>query len=181
MKVHYVMPYQKGDIGAAYNYEMERIPNDDDWACFMDIDAMILTPSNLFDDIIHEYIEAFPDTGIFTCVTNRMTIPPQLYSGKMDPDPNVINHGLRALEYSVTRRGRIKNIKQPIAGVMMVIKKSMWKKLPFPTGKVLDIDMIYSGMVLDRGLRILRMEALYVFHYYRFHKDTRDKSHLVCE
>ena len=47
------------NIGAAYNREMELLPNDSDYACFLDADAMFLTPyfGSLIESVVKEYPE----------------------------------------------------------------------------------------------------------------------------
>ena len=39
-----------GNIGCAYNKFMELLPNDDDWACFLDHDA-IFTPATWYKQL----------------------------------------------------------------------------------------------------------------------------------
>ena len=45
-------------IGYAYNKFMEMLPNDDDWGCFVDHDAMFTTPTwyNMINKIVFIFI-----------------------------------------------------------------------------------------------------------------------------
>ena len=67
---------------------MEILPNDDDWACFIDHDAMFTTSNwmNQLHDIIHKN----PSIGAFGARTNRVGYSWQLL-GNIDVD----NHDIK--------------------------------------------------------------------------------------
>ena len=58
------------NLGYAYNKFMELLPNDDDWACFLDHDAMFTT-SNWYHQL-ETIIKNNPDVGAFGARTNRV-------------------------------------------------------------------------------------------------------------
>ncbi len=68
--IHCVHPFrQDKNLGKAYNEAFKRCP-DQDWLCLMDWDVMLLTHDAI--NIMTKYTEDYPDTGIFTCLTNRL-------------------------------------------------------------------------------------------------------------
>ena len=77
------------NIGCAYNKFMEILPNDDDWACFLDHDAMFTT-TNWYNQL-NELISSNSEIGAFGAMTNRIGYPPQLV-GNIDLMSNDIEY-----------------------------------------------------------------------------------------
>ncbi len=159
-------PFDPGkNIGQAYNRVMEMLPSDHDWAVLRDIDTLFL--DNKDPLIIQSAIEMKPDTGMFTCYASRTGRGEQKYLGSISPDPNIINHRKIALQQ---RQGpiRFKEIRRPIAGYCMILQKKTWKDLGgFKEKGLLSIDLDFTGRLLESGRKILLIENLYLFHYYR--------------
>ena len=76
MKLIVTIPYYPEDLGAAYNNTMEMV-DDDCWVCFTDHDAMFTTDVWYYQ-LCHA-IEKNKDAGVFTCMTNRIGIKPQVH------------------------------------------------------------------------------------------------------
>ncbi len=120
------------NIGCAYNKFMEIIPNDDDWGCFIDHDAMFTTST--WYNQINEIIEKNPSVGAFGARTNRIAKKYQLI-GNIDPYNHDIKYHRKIGEYlqkrynhetlSVERKTRPKGF----GGVFILLKKSTWKKI----------------------------------------------------
>ena len=82
-------PGDKEDLGKTYNDYMELLPNDDDWACFLDHDAMTTTVDwyKQLQDIIAEN----PSFDCFSAVTNRIGNPNQKVA-KLKPTHDIVYH-----------------------------------------------------------------------------------------
>lgn len=175
--IFYFTPYSlEKDLGKGYNDYMKLI-GDDDWACFTDGDVMFLRPD--FGHQIAEYVQNYPNTGLFTAYTNRVGTLEQCYQGKIS-DENKIDLHIFLSKIITTKN--IKKINHVISGHLMLIKKSVWKRVGgFPEkekkANILGVDNVFSQKILDAGLEILVMEGVYVWHTYRL-GDTNNTSHL---
>lgn len=176
--IHVKTPFDLDkNLGRAYNKAFEDV-GERDWVCLIDHDVMFLTPDAI--GLMHEYVRSFPETGIFTCYTNRIhpLAVDQLLDGKVSENTCVKYHTERA--YNQKRFGiTVKEINHVISGFLMLISKKTWNQIKFSeNGKCLGVDNFYSQAVLDAGKKIYRMESLYVWHTYRIN-DIKDKSHLL--
>jgi GT2 family glycosyltransferase len=179
MHVHISSPYDlEKNLGRAYNREMNLIP-DGDAACFHDIDVLLLTPDA--GRIIHNYAELYPD-ALLTCYTNRVSelSRRQLLNQSVSNDSNILNH-IALAKKQMNSLYNVTPINRDISGMLMVIPKSIWKEHPFDeAGQCLGVDTKYGRRLRNAGVKILRMDGLYVFHIYRMGMKTiYDKSHLV--
>lgn len=169
-------PYRTDkDLGLAYNQSISCLP--DDWICVKDYDVCLPLPNTLA--YIIEYTLRFPDTGIFTCYTNRLhpLAKNQLLNG-VDDDFNYLSHYNKALRQT-EKLFEVTELNKHISGFLMVFHKSTWNEIKFPEGiGCLGVDNYFSDRVLKSGRKILRMNGVYVFHAYR-PNGIKDKSHLI--
>lgn len=177
MKIHVCTPFDLDkNLGVAYNEEFARCP-DDDWLCVIDYDVMFLSPNSI--PIMYQYINLFPDAGMFTCRTNRIH---SLQNCQLVEDVPSENDSIRYwIEQAKEREKRVPEtsiITMPISGFLMLVSKKVWihNKI-FVSGKCLGVDNEFSAKILRSGKKILCMEGLLVWHTYRLH-DIHDKSHL---
>ncbi|HSW67007.1 MAG TPA: hypothetical protein VLH16_00340 [Bacteroidales bacterium] len=176
MNVYYFTPYATDrNLGAAYNEYMELLPNDDDWACFMDGDTMFLIPD--WGDIIKEAVERYPDTGMFTCYTNRVNNPQQLYRGTFSENGDMRAHRNIAIACREIYRNRTMPLTRTISGTMMVIQNKTWKEFPFSDG-LLGVDNDISRRLLKAGKTVRLIQGVYLLHYYRLNEGRHSISHL---
>ena len=175
--IHIRIPFREDkNLGKAYNDEFELCP-DDDWICFIDHDVLFLTPDAIL--IMEEYVRTYPRTALFCCRANR--IHPLAVYQLIDPSPS----GNSNFEYWMERAYNLKKelpkvtpIRHEVSGFLMLISKQTWNEIKFvESGRALGVDNEYCWRLLDAGKTILRMDALLVWHSYRF-KDIKDKSHL---
>jgi prolyl oligopeptidase PreP (S9A serine peptidase family) len=163
------------DYGDSCNKYFELVPSDDDWVVICDSDIMFLTPAHIHK--IKEYIDAYPDTGLFTCFTNRVKQKLQVYDMKNFENPDVKFHQKLAVELS-KKPMSVKELNIVISGYIMIMKKATWKLINgFPSG-ILGVDNKVSNRVMKAGLKILLMETVYGFHYYRMNTNINDASHI---
>lgn len=175
--IHVKTPFDPDkNLGRVYNLAFEDV-EERDWVCLIDHDVMFLTPDAI--KIMHEYTKSLPDTGIFTCYTNRVhpLAVDQLLDGKVSENTCIKYHSERA--YNQKRFGiTVTEIDHVISGFLMLISKRTWNQIKFSeNGKCLGVDNDYSAKVLDAGKKIYRMDSVYVWHTYRIN-DIKNKSHL---
>ena len=117
--------------------------------------------------------------GLITCVTNRIgnMHGNQLYGNQISNDPNIINH-YHIYEKNLENRGIVKELNTFISGMVMIVNKFAWDFVGGFSETKGQVDNRFSSKILQAGFRILQMEGLYAFHYYRLHKDIKDHSHL---
>lgn len=176
MAIYYFTPYALDkNLGAAYNHYMELLPEDDDWACFIDGDAMFLTPD--WGHLIQKAIEDYPETGMFTCYTNRIGNKQQLYRGIFSENRDMVAHRNIAKVCHETGKNRTRVLSRPISGIMMIIQKRTWKQFPFKDG-LLTVDNDISARLLNAGLKVRLIESIYMLHYYRMAEGKKYKKHL---
>ena len=175
--IHIISPYSTDkNLGKAYNDTMKNIP-DGDWVCLTDYDVLFLTSD--CGVILNEYAKRYPDTGIFTCLTNRIhpLAKDQLFDD-VSENTDILFHVERA-EIAKSGLYKVHEVNHPISGFLMMINKNTWNKIKFvENAKCLGVDNFFSDAVLKSGLSIRVMLGLYVWHTYRI-KNIRDKSHLL--
>lgn len=177
--IHYSSPFSlEKDLGKAYNQAISLIP-DNDWICFTDGDTLFLTSD--YGKQLQEIVDLHPNTGLFTCITNRVGQKQQCYNNTISEDPNILNHRRIALQIQREKRHQVKPLNIVISGHLMLIKKSVWKEVGgFPEGTgLLAVDNKFSSRILRAHKQILLMEGVYLFHYYRLLEGSHDKSHLL--
>ena len=160
--------YSEGkDIGQAYNRYMKLLPKKDDWACFLDHDAM-WTTEDWFKQIGNVLV-ANPEDGLLTACTNRIGNPEQKISNLQDTH-DMLYH--RAIGRQLRQQGdlTVKDVTKThcISGVVMLIKKSVWKKAGgFRENGFLGVDNDFHQRVVASGGKVGVMRGIYVYHCYR--------------
>jgi GT2 family glycosyltransferase len=176
-KIYYFTPYDLDkNLGAAYNHYMSLIKNDEDWACFLDADAMFLTPD--FGTQIHSIVSKYPDTGMFVAVTNRVGTTRQRYKGIVSEDPDIKHHRVIAMKLQKQFYDTVEDFNMRASGFLMLVQKKTWKKIKFTDG-LLGVDYAFSNDLLYSGRKILLMKGVYMLHYYRFLEGRFFKDHLL--
>jgi len=178
LMLYFLTPYSlDGNLGKAYNKCMELLPNDDDWACLTDGDILFL--DNTYGQHIQECITRYPDTQLFTCVTNRVGKKKQLHQGHFSDVSDIKVHRRLAISLKKELSTDSAIIKAPLSGYLLVIQKKTWKKLRFTeTKKQLGVDDDFTKRLQANGGKMRIMMGLYVFHYYRLLEGKNHKQHL---
>lgn len=176
--IHLRTPFRiDKNLGAAYNDAFDNIP-DDDWVCLMDHDILFLTPDAV--NIMYGYIERYPDAGVITCLTNRVSprSKGQLYGGQVSENDSIRFH-MDIAEKVKSNLYEVNHINEDISGFLMLVKKSTWNRVKFDDDRLcLGVDTNFGRRILAAGLSILCMRGLYVWHNYRLVTGIKDKSHL---
>ncbi len=180
MKIHISIPYSREkNLGKAYNEEMARVP-DGDWACLIDHDVQFLTPDAI--NHLYGYVEQYPDTGIFTCFTNRLhPLATNQLLGERVSENSDIKYHQKLAEHNKIFLYQAKELNKHISGFLMLMKKETWLSAgKFRENKLcLGVDNDFSDTVLSIGKTIRRMDGIYVWHSYRLQNGIKDKSHLL--
>ena len=169
------------NIGVYYNKFMTILPNDIDFACFLDGDAMFTT--NTFGHALLDYVEKYPECGCFVCMTNRIGCEWQKLPGIDENDHDIryhrqIGEKLQADKYlSITdvsnvHRGKV------LGGVLILLRKDVWEKIGgFKEQGILGVDNDLHWKLMDANEKVYLMDGIFVYHFYR--AGTGDKSHLI--
>jgi len=155
-------PYSHtGDLGAEYNRIMARLAPDE-WAIFLDHDVTILTLDTW--DLILDAIARHPDAGAITCWTNRIGCPRQRAKGT--PDGNdIAAHMQYACKLQAKNGSRTKDITGPeMGGFLFATSKRTWERVAGFRHGFGEVDNDYARRIQAAGLRLYRIEGLYVLH-----------------
>jgi GT2 family glycosyltransferase len=164
------------NIGCAYNKFMEILPNDDDWACFLDHDAMFTTDD--WYKQLNDIIGREPSIGAFGCRTNRAGYKWQLV-GNIDVDNHDIGYHraigkhLQNTHYYRTSPGSLLgHNREPrpsrFSGVVILVKKSTWKRIGgFKQTGFLAVDDDLRHRLAKHNIQFAIMDGVYVYHWYR--------------
>lgn len=167
---------------AAIDEEMARLQSHE-WGVIMDIDTTPLVPN--FGHQIQEYIDKYPDTGLFTCYASRCHYSGQRRKGVDDMNTNILYHKHQADKCYRQLHLQVKEINCKIAGHLMIIKKSTWLQIRETVAKkcvgkkILGVDTKISYAILALNLSIRLMRGVYLFHFLRLHKDYGYTNHLT--
>lgn len=179
--IHICTPYREDkNLGRAYNEAFELV-GDDDWVCFMDIDAVFLTPQQPLQ--LQKYANDNPNAGILTCYTNRVSnlAFEQLYGGKINESDRFRQHIdiARKIEGNY---GVSPIIRGEISGYLMLISKKAWNECKCPEyrekGGSIGVDTMWSRAMRRSGRPLLRMNSIYIWHTYRLETGVHNKDHL---
>lgn len=180
MTIHYFTPYSlERDLGKAYNDTVKLVTDKEDWICLVDADLMFLTPD--FGHQIKEIIDLYPNTGLFSCYVNRVGTKEQCHNGIISEEPNILHHRKIAIQLAKENRHKIKEIQNPFSGHLMLFKKETWDLIGgAPEGRgILSVDNTITNRMAHHGYKMLVMEGVYCFHYYRLAEGRTNKSHLL--
>jgi len=186
--IYFFTPYGfDGNLGRAYNEYCKLVP-DDSWICFLDGDIMLLNKD--WGHHLEEIVNKYPDTGLFTCVTNRVACTDQCYGNVISDNDSVISHRKIALELESKNRLDVEVIKYPISGYLMMFRKDVWREVggfcesvnPVLTYKIkrniAGVDNDFSERILNKGYKIRICKGFYVLHYYRMIEGIEFKEHI---
>jgi len=167
--IAYCPSFDGKNIGKTYNEYMNLVPNDNDWACFIDHDAMFTTP-NWYNQL-YAIIQSNPDVDCFTAVTNRIGNPSQKFANIDKDNHDILYHrkiGKTAQEQFWTKVRDITKGKQAMSGVVILVKKSAWKEAGgFLEEGFLGIDNKFHIDLTKAGKKVAVMAGVYVYHLYR--------------
>ncbi len=156
-----------------------------DWACFIDHDAM-WTTYDWYPQIL-EYIEKYPDAGLFVAMSSRNGIPAQVPGAERSkqrlkrfgrvvwtvPDNLHDMRFHRLLGEDLQREFRTEAVDytdQITTGVVMVTSKETWEMaggFNEDRPNLGGCDSDYHYKMKDIGKKVYIMKGVYVYHWYR--------------
>jgi len=176
-------PYSlSGKLFDAYDTCIQLLPNKNDWACLTDGDTMFLRSN--FGHIIQEYIDAYPETGLFTAYASRCFYQYQVPSVVDQNNPSLRYHKQIANTLAKSETNAVTEIKKQIAGHLFVIQKKTWLRIREAVKKqsqnetIEGVDTAISLAILKLDLKIYLMKSVYMLHYFRLVEGIKSKHHL---
>ena len=177
-----------GDLGHAYDKFMSRL-EENDWACFLDHDAMFLHKDwyKTLEEVIesHKYDKSGNEYGIFTCYTNRVGNPNQIWAGASsninyltkshdiryhrELAENIAEQKLKVIPFRYIASTDPKK-RNKLSGMMMLISKRAWNKIRTNSDAIkgfLGVDNRIHKAASDKGFGTGLINNLYVYHWYR--------------
>lgn len=162
---------------------MSLVKDPEDWVCMMDGDISFFNAD--FGHHMQQYIDKYPDTGIFTCYASRSGTPWMMPEKNIFNSTDILEHKRKADHHLKKCRLDFIEINNRVTGHLMLIKKETWTKIRNEVRhksedlSILSVDSKISRAVLAIGLKIRLMKGLYVFHYYRHLEGAGNKTHLL--
>lgn len=153
------------NLGRAYNATMERL-RPDDWAVFLDHDAMWTTP-DWYRQIVSA-IEDNPRAGLFAAVTNRIGRKSQIAPG-CPTGHDMLAHCAFGREQRDRFGADARDITagSPVSGVVMCLSRATWEAMGRFKDGFFGVDNQCHRDVRRTGLRVYLLPGLYVYHVYR--------------
>jgi glycosyltransferase involved in cell wall biosynthesis len=155
----------------------------DDWACFLDGDILFF--ENNFGHQIREYIEKYPDTGLFTCYNSRSAYSFMVPPGTDQESDSIRYHRKVSADLYSKYHLQVIDINDHISGALICMKKRIWDIIRPELIRVTDganllgVDTQISNLVRGHGFKIRLMRGIYLLHYYRLQEGRHNKSHLM--
>jgi hypothetical protein len=188
MHIHYFNPFSpEKDFLKELDHYMGLIPLPYDWACFRDGDTMFVRGD--YGNCIMEYVERYPETGMFTCYASRCHYKIQVPDIADMQNPSISYHSkiAKQLHEQFQPLQQTDIINRRIAGHMMMLRKSTWlkiqpavfRKVRSKNKKILGVDTQISKAILEAGLDIKLMKGIYLVHYLRFNEGMENSTHLL--
>jgi len=160
-------PTEPKNLGNTYNQYMELLPNDDDWACFLDHDA-VWTTNNWYvqlQKVVED--EKNKEYGLYSVLCSKIGNSHQMLQRSAG------NH-----DYSYHRKLGEKQEKEhfaevteairQISGVVMLTQKKIWKEVGgFLNRGFFGRDTSYHGLITQAGYKVGIIQGVYVYHWYR--------------
>lgn len=183
--IYFFTPYSfTKKLYDAWDDYMNMVGNPDDWVCMMDGDTLFLISD--FGNQMQDYIDKYPDAGLFTCYASRTSRPFLRWPGADMTNPSLIYHRTKAEMIKIAHHGKVVDLKNNDAlGYLMLIKKSTWLLVREQVRQwtadknILGVDTRISRAIRQTGMKIYLMNGMYLLHYYRMKDGEKDKSILL--
>lgn len=169
---------RSGNIGLHYNKFMSLLPNDDDFACFTDNDAIFTTYGH--GEQLHKIIEKYPECGLFVATANRIGCLWQrngAWNNDNMKDMRAFGKRLADKHYDQVEDVTDKALSHPFSGFLILIRKSTWKTVGgFLEEGVLGVDNDLHRRAHEHGEKVYLMKGVFLYHWYRG-GNRADKTH----
>lgn len=168
------------ELGKEYNAHCALVPNPEDWILILDYDCMVLNPGAY--KLMELAIERYPETEVFTAVTNRVGYRTQCYKHKLNKETDLRPHLELAEQLSWQYATGEAVPVVTAAGFFLLFQKKYWIENPFQqdiinvNGRIFDVIFCRSA---QQRASIRMIKGVYCWHTYRVrNKGTHNNSHL---
>ena len=152
----------------------------DEWVCFLDGDTAFLEMAD-FGHVLQEYIDKYPDTGMFTCYATRCHYGIQKFHTVDESSDSIKYLAQKTLDLRKVNHLKVKEVERRIAGHLIMMKKATWNVIKKEVEKkskskrILGFDTKLSNALLKYKYKIRVMEGVLLFHYLRMLTGENDK------
>lgn len=176
-RVHICHPFALDkNYGKELNDTFEIIPSQD-FLCICDWDAMFLSHTQI--PMLYDYIDKYPDTGMFLAMSNRSGSHGQRWNGQISPQMQMNQWHRTAMNIKPTL-DVVEVRDNKISGFLMMISKKVWNDVKFDESlQVLGVDRSYAQRLLVMGYSIKIMKDILVYHSYRAWNGNKNADHLI--
>lgn len=181
--IWFFAPYSfEGKLFEAYDRYMSLIKNPEDWIVVMDGDTLFFQSN--FGHMIEDYINHYPDTGMFVCFANRIGCKEQLYSDDLSEVDSIRKQYLVAEFLHKNHHCEVTELQSPTSGFMMAIQQKTWGKIRDKLEEktkdnfLLRVDRLLASVLLEKKMPIRRMDGVFMLHYYRMVEGSKEKRGL---
>ena len=160
-------PDDKKNLGNTYNDYMELLPDNEDWACFLDHDAVWTTNDwyKQLQDVICN--PDYREYGLFTVMCSKIGNSFQMVKNSHGNHDYSHHRKIGEIQEQV-HYGKVFEAPKPISGVVMVTQKRVWKEVGgYLNRGFLGRDTSYHGLVKKAGFKVGVIRGVYVYHWYR--------------
>ena len=167
----------------AYDDYMNLVQDPEHWVCICDGDAAFLLAD--FGHQIQDYIDKYPDTGLFVCYASRSPYGHQMQPGlnsESDSIKYIYNNTLQMYEQDHLK---VIEMNQRIAAPILVIRKSTWIKYRdriadhAVSANIQAVDTAISDILQKNNEKVLLMAGMQVYHYFRHY--SRTEKHILSD
>ena len=175
------------DVAWICNHYMSLLPNDDDWACFIDHDAVFTTKTWYHQ--LNDIIKKNPEYSCFTGMTNMVYASWQIPKG-LENNHDIIYHRGIGAKLEEENYGQVIDVtdcseslllpqpvapprnRAPLSDVVLLYKKSAWKEVPFRRFYKQENMIMYgvdNMLHLDlkkKGHKVGLMTGIYLYHWH---------------
>ena len=163
-----------------YAVELNRCMNlipDDQVAVIMDWDSMFLSHTQI--PMLYDYIDKYPDTGMFLAMSNRSGSHIQRWNGQISPQMQMNQWHRTAMNIKPTL-DVVEVRDNKISGFLMMVSKKTWNEVKFDESlQVLGVDRSYAQRLLVMGYSIKVMKDILIYHSYRVWNGNKNADHLI--
>ena len=181
--IYYSSPYTTDkNIGKFYNQFLEILPSNEDWACFIDGDTLFTTYD--YGYLIEKVVAENPSVDCFTAYTNRVACEWQIAPNVDKETDDIKYHRKFGEDLKSSYRTSVMDVTDKprnsvLSGFFILLKKQSWIDIGrFKETGMLGVDNDLHWKLQDCGKKLMLMQGLYLYHWYRG-GDRSYKKHLI--
>lgn len=179
-EIAYCRNQSNKDLGYYYNEILNKYKDkvyEEDWICLLDHDARFLT-DNWYKILEANITKHSNNVKLFSCRTNRVANRHQVVMSMFNEDSNTAHKKYaQLLEKQNWTEITSLAVSNAVSGVLLLFPCRPPVRFR-ETGKCLGIDNYFHWDILNKGFQVACIDNLYVYHWYRFDKESNNVKHL---